>query len=128
MNQPLTPTLTESPSLPNGIGHRDRVIAIDWQWNADLSNRRFTDHVFTRSSAKQRTFAHVDFRYSLFDGCYFRNCTFDSCDFTGCRIVATNFHGSSFVGCKFDYAVFERTIIDNTILDTGCPAVENLKL
>jgi hypothetical protein len=119
-----TPT---SLAIPDGVAHRDRIIAVDWQWTADPINRPFIDHVFTRSSAKQRTFTYVDFRYSAFEACYFRSCKFDSCDFTGCRFIATNFHGSTFTGCKFDYAVFERTLIDSTILDTECPAVENLK-
>lgn len=123
-SNPATPPVT----LPGGVAPRNRVLAVDWQWNTDASNTQFRDHVFTRSSAKRRTFVNVDFRYSTFDAAYFRSCTFDSCDFTGCRFIGTNFHGSSFTGCTFDYAVFERTLIDNAILDTGCPALENLKL
>ncbi len=80
-----------------------------------------------RVGAKGRRFTNVDFRYSVFEGCYLRDCRFDSCDMTGCRFIGTNFHGSTFVGCKFDYATFERTLIDSSILDTGCPGFENLK-
>lgn len=122
---------TSTASIPQNadvVRHRDRVLAVDWQWFVDVADRAFSDYVFTRSSAKRRVFVRVDFRYSIFDTCYFRDCTFDSCDFTGCRFVGTNFHGSTFTGCKFDYAIFERTLVDNSILDTGCPSVENLKL
>lgn len=110
------------------LAPRSRVIATDLQWIADSKDQRFLDHIFTRSTAKKRGFANVDFRYCTFDACYFRDCNFDSCNFTGCRFVGSNFHGSKFIGCDFDYASFERTQIDSAILDNSCPAHENLKL
>lgn len=118
--QALTPALTP----------HTRTIETDKEWidNAEVSNAVLSDHVFERVSAKKARFTNVDFKYSVFDGCYFRSCEFDSCDFTGCRFVGSSFHGSTFVGCKFDYAVFERTLIDSQILDTCCPSWENLKL
>lgn len=106
---------------------KTRILLTDQQWVADVRGTPFLDHVFVRSSAKRRSFISVDFRYSVFDACYFRDCCFDSCDFTGCRFVGTNFHGATFTGCTFDYASFERTQIDSIILDTCCPAFENLK-
>ena len=68
----------------------------------------------------------MDFKYTIFDTCYFRNCVFDSCDFTGCRFSGTNLIGATFDGCKFDYVILERTQVDNEILDVGCPGWENL--
>jgi hypothetical protein len=75
----------------------------------------------------RKTFTEVDFKCSVFDGCYLRDCHFDSCDFTGCRFVSTQLPGAKFSGCKFDFATFERTFIDSRILDTECPGYENLK-
>jgi hypothetical protein len=106
---------------------KTRNFLTDQQWVADAREVRLSDHVFVRSSAKKRTFTNVDFRYSIFDACYFRDCSFDSCDFTGCRFVGTNFHGSTFDGSKFDYASFERTQIDSSVLDVCCPPFENVK-
>jgi uncharacterized protein YjbI with pentapeptide repeats len=106
---------------------KTRTIETDKLWDADVSKGQLSDHVFIRVGAKGIRFSDVDFRYSVFDGCYLRNCSFDSCDFTGCRFLGTSFYGSSFSGCKFDYATFERTLICNDILDTCCPSFENIK-
>jgi hypothetical protein len=105
-----------------------RVHQIDKRFDSDVSNGAFANHLFLRLVTKDKQFTKVDFKYSIFDTCYFRGCRFDSCDFTGCRFVGTNFHGAKFSGCKFDYSIFERTIVDNCILDTECPAHENLKM
>jgi Pentapeptide repeats (9 copies) len=104
-----------------------KVVKTDQRFDVDEANSRFTNHVFVRLVAMRKSFTGVDFRYSLFDGCYLRDCHFDSCDFTGCRFVSTQLPGAKFSGCKFDYATFERTFIDPRILDTECPGHENLK-
>jgi hypothetical protein len=101
---------------------------IDKSFAADVSDTRFTNHVFVRLVAKGRRFTNVDFRYSTFDSCYLRSCVFDSCDFVGCRFVSSNLHGSQFVGCKFDYAMFDKTYVESEILNDGCPGLENLKM
>lgn len=101
---------------------------IDGKIDSDISNEKYSNKFFLRLVSKSKRFEKVDFKYSIFDTCYFRNCVFDSCDFTGCRFTGSNFYGSSFGGCKFEYAYFERTIIDDEILNIGCPGVENLKL
>lgn len=100
----------------------------DQKFATDVDGGTYVNYLFVRLVAKGRRLAHIDFRYTVFDGCYLRNCVFDSCDFTGCRFLSTNLHGSSFVGCKFDYATFEKTDIDDDILMTGCPGLENLKM
>jgi hypothetical protein len=105
-----------------------RVHQIDKKFDSDISNSDFKNHLFIRLVAKNRQFIKIDFKYSIFDTCYFRGCKFDSCDFTGCRFVGTNFYGAKFSGCKFEYSIFERTIVENYILDTECPAYENLKM
>jgi uncharacterized protein YjbI with pentapeptide repeats len=105
-----------------------RVHQVDKKIDENIVDSKFVNHLFLRLVAKNKQFARVDFKYSIFDICYLRGCTFDSCDFTGCRFVGTNLHGSSFSGCKFDYCKFERTVVDNDILDTGCPGTENLKM
>jgi hypothetical protein len=105
-----------------------KIIQTDNKFDADVSNERYSNHLFVRLVATKKKFTNVDFKYSFFDACYLRDCQFDSCDFIGCRFSGTSFHGSSFLGCKFDYASFERTIIDSDILDTGCPGHENLKM
>jgi hypothetical protein len=106
----------------------ERTIETDKYWDRDVSNKKLSDRVFERVSAKDIRFASVDFKYCVFDDCYLRSCAFDSCDFTGCRFVRTSFHGSTFTGCIFDYASFDRTLIDPDILDTCCPGWDNLKL
>ncbi len=100
---------------------------IDKKFQQDETDVRYVGHVFLRLSAKGRKFTNVDFRYTIFDTCYFRNAQFDSCDFTGCRFIGTNFHGAIFSGCCFDYASFERTSVDPSILDTEYPKPENLR-
>ena len=105
-----------------------RTVETDKEWVNGVSGLDLSNHIFERVSAKKVRFEEVDFRYSVFDGCYLRLCVLNSCDFTGCRFVGSSFHGATFEGCKFDYAVFERTLIDNHILDTCCPPYENLKL
>lgn len=104
----------------NRIELKDKLVSADAE-ALDLSNR-----LFKRLGAKNRRFTKIDFRYSIFDGCYLRDCAFDSCDFTGCRFISTHLPGSSFTGCKFDYATFERTTINSDVLDSGCPGTENL--
>jgi hypothetical protein len=44
----------------------------------DLANTALSNLLFTRLIAKTRTFTRVDFKYTIFGGCYLRNCTFDS--------------------------------------------------
>ena len=95
---------------------------------ANISDASLEHRVFTRLSAKAKTFSKVKFNYSTFDNSYLRNCVFDACDFTGVKFVGCNFYESTFVGCKFDYCTFERTLIDSDILNTNCPPFENLKL
>lgn len=128
MSTPPSTGPIEALSQHSLLKTKARWLLSDVQWLADANDAKFPDHIFTRTSAKKRTFSGVDFRYCTFDACYFRDCGFDSCDFTGCRFLNCNFHGSRFIGCKFDYAAFERTFIDNAILDECCPAYENLKL
>ena len=99
----------------------------DQYFNIDVTNASLSKHIFTRSSAMDKTFKDVNFKYCTFDSCYFRKCVFDSCDFTGCRFIGTNMRGSSFRGCKFEYATFEKTLVDDDILDTSCPSHENLR-
>lgn len=106
----------------------NKINQTDKKFDADVSNERYSNHLFVRLVATKKKFTNVDFKYSFFDACYLRDCHFDSCDFIGCRFIGTSLHGSSFLGCKFDYASFERTVIDNDILDTGCPGHENLKM
>ena len=106
----------------------NKIIHTDKKFDSDVSNERYSNHLFVRLVATKKRFINVDFKYSFFEACYLRDCQFDSCDFTGRRFIGTGLHGSSFSGCKFDYASFERTIIDNDILDSGCPGHENLKM
>jgi hypothetical protein len=105
-----------------------RIELKDKKFYIDLDKESYLNHLFVRHVAKEIKFVEVDFKYSIFDTCYFRDCLFDTCDFTGCRFVSTDFHGSKFSGCKFNYAVFERTNIESDILDTECPGPDNLKL
>lgn len=100
----------------------------DEAFDSDVSDSNYSNYLFTRVAAKEQRFTKVDFKYTIFDTCYFRKCVFDSCDFTGCRFAGTNLVGSTFDGCTFDYAIFERTQVDNDILDVGCPDWENLAL
>ncbi|MDC8829720.1 pentapeptide repeat-containing protein [Alteromonas gilva] len=81
-----------------------------------------------RVSAVEKTFERVDFRYSVFDDCYFRKCKFVNCDFTGAQLKNSSFRGSEFIGCKFDYCRFNNTRITNTILDNNQPGFENVAL
>ncbi len=99
----------------------------DHRFDANEANSSFTHHVFIRLSAKQKTFASVDFKYCIFDGCYLRGCRFIECDFTGCRFLSTNFHGSTFISCQFAYATFEKTMIADDILESQAPDFENQK-
>lgn len=99
----------------------------DRRFAEDEYRASYQHHLFTRLSAKDRTFAEVSFRYCTFDGCYLRSCKFLKCDFTGCKFVSTNFHGSSFRDCHFEYATFERTQIAPDILETQAPDLDNLK-
>ncbi len=110
------------------LSNSNRIEQKDKKFDADVSKANLTNQLFIRLVAKGKRFANVDFKYTIFDACYLRNCIFDTCDFTGCRFVGTSLYGSSFPGCKFDYVTFEKTVIDNDILDTGCPALENLKM
>ena len=109
---------------------KQRPIETDKEWDSggEVSGRDLSDRVFQRVSAKSVRFIDVDFKYSVFDDCYFRRCSFDSCDFTGCRFTGTSFPGSTFEGCKFDYATFHGTLIDDHVLDNCCPSYENVKL
>ncbi|HEY6167115.1 MAG TPA: pentapeptide repeat-containing protein [Verrucomicrobiae bacterium] len=106
----------------------NRIRLEDQKVDGDIEKQTFVNHLFVRLVAKERRFTKIDFRYSIFDGCYLRSCTFDSCDFTGCRFTGTSLYGSSFNGCKFDYATFEKTIVDSDLLNTSCPGPENLKM
>jgi len=106
---------------------KHRIFETDKEWNDDVRDEQFSDHVFQRVSAKNRRFTNVDFRYSTFENCYLRNCVFDSCNFTGCRFIGTNLTGTAFSGSTFDYVQFERTAIESDVLDTCCPALENIK-
>ncbi len=132
----IGPLLTTLPARTAGIGEHEiaglvkseRHVCIDMRFRSDISSANFSNFLFQRLIAKERKFVCIDFRYTIFDSCYFRNCVFDSCDFTGCRFVGSNLHGSCFVGCKFDYVNFERTLIDDDILETSCPSLENLKM
>jgi hypothetical protein len=99
----------------------------DRRFAEDESNASYSNHVFIRLVAKDRTFSRVSFKYCIFDGCYLRDCKFLSCDFTGSRLSSSNFHGSSFSDCKFEYATFEKTQITPDILATQAPYLENLK-
>ncbi len=99
----------------------------DRRFAEDESHTSYQHHLFTRLSAKDRTFTAINFRYCTFDGCYLRSCKFQKCDFTGCRFISTNLHGSSFSECKFEYATFEKTQIASDILETQAPDLENLK-
>jgi hypothetical protein len=110
------------------LSNSDRVHQVDKEFDADVSDGQFANHLFVRLRAKGRRFTKVDFNHTIFDTCYLRDCVFDSCDFVGCRFIGTNLHGSKFSGCKFDYSTFERTIIESEILDTECPGSENLKM
>jgi Pentapeptide repeats (8 copies) len=101
---------------------KDRIIP------SDVENATWRNLLFVRLVSKGRRFVKVDFRYCIFDACYFRNSSFEDCDFTGCRFVSSNLHGAKFSGCKFDYASFERTLVDESILDVGCPGAENLRM
>jgi hypothetical protein len=104
-----------------------RQSEIDKKITADAKECSMSNRLFVRLVAKERKFTKIDFKYSIFDGCYLRNCKFESCDFTGCRFINTNLHGSRFSGSNFQYASFEKTVIDVSILDTECPGPENLK-
>lgn len=109
------------------LNNSDRTTETDKKFDADEANTHYTNRLFLRLVAKDKSFTRVDFKYTIFESGYLRGCKFDSCDFTGCRFVGTNLHGSKFSGCNFEYAVFERTSIDSDILDTECPGPENLK-
>lgn len=119
--------MAESCKYPM-MSNSGRVHLTDQNFDADVAEKQFINHLFIRLVAKGTRFVKVDFKYSIFDTCYLRDCAFDTCDFTGCRFVGTNFHGSCFSGSKFDYAVFERTLIESDILDTECPGPDNLKM
>ena len=95
---------------------------------ANIENEKMSNLFLVRLVAKRKTFKCIDFKYTIFDGCYFRDCIFDSCDFTGCRFLSSNLNGAKFIGCKFDYATFERTMVDDRILDSSCPGPENLRM
>lgn len=107
------------------LSANDRIRIEDQKFQTDESDVAFTNHLFVRVVAKRKTFTSVDFKYSIFDGCYLRGCRFVSCDFTGCRFLSTNFHGSTFSSCSFPYATFEKTIIADDILETQAPNFEN---
>lgn len=94
----------------------------------DLSNECFEKSIFVRSSAIEKTFNNINFKYCIFDGAYFKKCKFHSCDFTGCKFINSNLRGSSFNNCDFKYSVFEKTIVDNDILYTSAPVEDNWKL
>lgn len=112
----------------SALSESNKAICTDKKFTENVTDARFSNHVFTRLVAKDKTFTKVDFRYSFFETSYLRDCHFDSCNFTGCRFVNSNLSGSKFSGCTFDYAYFEKTYIEPTILDTECPGFENLKL
>jgi hypothetical protein len=106
----------------------NRIKLEDRKVDTDLTEAKLANHLFLRLVAKERRFANVDFKYSIFDTCYLRQCAFDSCDFIGCRFIGTSLYGSTFSGCKCDYSTFERTIVTTDLLRTCCPAPENLKM
>jgi hypothetical protein len=101
---------------------------IDQEITEDLENEKFINHYFLRVTGKNKTFKSVDFRYTIFDHCYFRGSNFDSCDFTGCKFINTNLYGAKFEGCKFSYTDFNNTLVDEDIINNSCPPFENLKL
>ncbi|BFT29920.1 hypothetical protein D210916BOD24_10960 [Alteromonas sp. D210916BOD_24] len=95
---------------------------------ASANGNRLSKAHMLRVSAVGKTFEKVDFRYSVFDDCYFRKCKFINCDFTGAQLKNSSFRSSEFVGCKFDYVRFNNTRITNTILDNNQPGFENVAL
>lgn len=99
----------------------------DQRFASDESNVEYSNHLFVRLVAKDKTFSKVDFKYCVFDSCYLRRCKFSNCDFTGAKFVSTSFHGSSFTSCQFAYATFEKTQIAPDILETQAPDHENQK-
>lgn len=105
-----------------------KIVSVDEKFQSDMDGGKYSNYLFTRLVAKDRTFKKVNFRYSFFEHSYLRDCYFDSCDFVGCRFTNTNLAGSKFSGCKFDYASFEKTLVEPAILETECPGFENLKL
>jgi hypothetical protein len=113
---------------PDALPESGRKECEDKAIRIDVTRARWSNILFIRLIAKRRKFTNVDFKYSIFDGCYFRDSVFDSCDFTGCRFISSNLHGAKFTGCKFEYALFERTIVDDSILEEGCPGQENLRM
>jgi hypothetical protein len=110
------------------LSANNRVRCEDQKFDSNETGSAFPNHLFVRVGAKEKTFANIDFKYSIFDGCYLRGCRFLNCDFTGCRFLSTSFHGSTFSNCNFAYATFERTLIADDILETQAPVFENQKV
>lgn len=104
-----------------------RIRCEDQKFKTDESHQKLANHLFIRVVAKEKNFTDVDFKYSIFDGCYLRDCRFERCNFTGCRFISTSFHGSAFSSCEFGYATFEKTIITDDILESQAPTFENLR-
>lgn len=88
----------------------------------------FKSSMIIRVSAVKKVFENIDFRYSVFDDCYFRNCKFINCDFTGAQFKNSSYRGSDFIGCKFDYCRFNSVKITNSLLDNSQPGFENVAL
>ena len=118
------PKVTSVKDDPDLINYERRSF-IDKKFPNDLTDRNYSNSIFLRLSAKERSFKNIDFRYCIFDSCYLRDASFDTCNFIGCRFISTNLHGATFDGCQFDYATFEHTSIDEIILKNSCPSFEN---
>ena len=121
------PKVTSVKDDPDLINYERRSF-IDKKFPNDLTDRNYSNSIFLRLSAKERSFKNIDFRYCIFDSCYLRDASFDTCNFIGCRFISTNLHGATFDGCQFDYATFEHTSIDESILKNSCPAFENVRM
>jgi hypothetical protein len=115
------------PQVSKSLVKTKRNVLTDLSVSVDVADEDWSNSVFTRLSAKERTFTNVTFNFCTFDSCYLNHCRFVRCRFVGCRFVGSNLQGSTFSGSKFDYAVFERTNISEDILDTECPGYENLQ-
>jgi hypothetical protein len=112
----------------NGISLQtvSRVKIEDKEFGGDVENGNFELYLFSRVSAKERTFRKASFQFSIFENCYFRKCHFADCNFIGAQFLSSNLRDCTFNGCKFDYSRFNATLAPHAILTRNLPDFENL--
>ncbi|MGN5077007.1 pentapeptide repeat-containing protein [Aeromonas veronii] len=96
------------------------------EFNEDESNNSYSQKIFERVFAVQKTFTDINFSQTDFSDCYFRNCKFIRCNFTGASFKNCYLMGSNFPKCIFKYTTFSSTHLDDKFLDSYLPPEENL--